>query len=355
MILRKKIPAACRVAVQLCLALAAGACADTAKAACTGSSDFSTNLQTRFIPADAPIGSIIGGANVVGGWQSSGPVQIYCSAGSPIAFDALTPIAPDITVGGLPLPAGKIMQTSIPGVGVAIWAGGGLTIDYGGQSPGWWPIQGTSLGIFTGNPNTRVTLIKTGPIAPGSHSLDDIIVNIVGEGVAFATFRIHGTVTVAGCSVPTAPGNNIPVPMGNVPQRAFQGPGSSAPAQDFNITLNSCIAGSYAPIPGGFVQGNFANIQLDAIRGSSVVDADRGILGLSPSANPDEDATGVAVQVLQNDGTTPMTLGMPVQLNRITNGTTLVPLKARYIQTGDGHAPTPGTANAYASFTVTYR
>ncbi|MET0889341.1 MAG: fimbrial protein, partial [Stenotrophomonas maltophilia] len=131
--------------------------------------------------------------------------------------------------------------------------------------------------------------------------------------------------------------------------------GSSAPAVDFNITLNSCIAGTYYPVTGGFVQGNFANIQLDAIRGSTVVDADRGMLGLSPSANPDEDARGVAVQVLQPDGTTPMTLGMPVQLNRITNGTTLVPLKARYIQIGDGHSPTPGTANAYASFTVTYR
>jgi type 1 fimbria pilin len=315
------------------------------------------NVGTVFIPRDAPVGSIIGGlavARATGGYFG-------CQAGSSFEATALAPVLPDVVVGGWPsLPAGKIISTNIPGVGVVFSCGGPLCGLFGVDGTGYWPASNPSL---PGNPRSngsavRGTLIKTGPIdgSAGPVALSGTMLQVTSDGgyVVF-TLSLTGTVTVSGCSIPAAPGNNIPVPMGNIPQRAFQGPGTSAPAVDFNITLNSCVAGTYNPVPGGFIQGNFANIQLDAIRGSTVIDAARGMLGVSPSANPDDDATGVAVQVLQADGSTPMELGVPVQLNRINNGTTLVPLKARYVQTGDGHAPTPGTANAYASFTVTYR
>ncbi|WP_342366753.1 fimbrial protein [Pseudomonas fluorescens] len=75
-----------------------------------------------------------------------------------------------------------------------------------------------------------------------------------------------------------------------------------------------------------------------------------GILSLSS----DSTAQGVAIQVLRDDGT-PMNLGQSLRLLRVVNGTTSVPLKARYIQTGDGPTPQPGSANGYASFSVTYR
>lgn len=313
-------------------------------------------LGTVYVPRDAPVGSIIGRlhhAQGVAGWYS-------CSTNSLIDIQAMTAPAPDVTVGGFPLPAGKILQTNIPGIGVALRGVGWFPNAFDpANGSTQWPLTDPAVGpVQTVNgTGVRATLIKTGEISyTGTPlQLDQLVVQISSNDGPIMAVRVSAAVSIAGCSVPSAPGNNVPVPMGNVPQRAFKGPGTSAPAVEFNITLNSCIAGTYNPVPGGFVQGNFANIQLDAIRGSTVMDADRGILGLSPSANPDEDARGVAVQVLQNDGTTPMTLGMPVQLNRITNGTTRVPLKARYIQTGDGHAPTPGTANAYASFTVTYR
>ncbi|MET0891661.1 MAG: hypothetical protein ABWY09_16145, partial [Stenotrophomonas maltophilia] len=274
--------------------------------------DINHNFGAVFIPRDAPVGSIIGPLAVPR--QTGG--YFACSAGSSYNAFALTAMLPDVVVGGWPdLPTGKIISTNVPGIGVVLSCGGPLCNMYDEfTGSGFWPSSNSSVrGGQSNGPAIRGTLIKTGPIdgSTGPLTLSGEVLRVTSDGgfVVF-TLRLSGTVTVSGCSAPAAPGNNIPVPMGDVPQRAFQGPGSSAPAVDFNITLSSCIAGNYNPVPGGFVQGNFANIQLDAIRGSSVVDAERGMLGLSPSANPDEDATGVAVQVLRADGSTPMALGM---------------------------------------------
>lgn len=82
-----------------------------------------------------------------------------------------------------------------------------------------------------------------------------------------------------------------------------------------------------------------------------IVDAGQGVLGLNSEAT----ASGVAVQVLKQDGTV-LPLGVDVPIMPVQDGTTNLQFGARYIQTaGDASGPQPGIANATANFTITYK
>ncbi|OBY92025.1 MULTISPECIES: fimbrial protein [Pseudomonas] len=331
-----------------------------AMAACTWNGSDWTPKQltltggTVYAPRDVPIGTTL---------NNNAPIRTLnfgdsLACGPPATYGAtlVGPVVNDIPVDVLRVPANSILQTNVPGVGLAMYMTGFAT---GWQGEASNPSRFIPFNITWNNswavgmPSAmiRYALIKVGDIPPGTHSINQLVAQGHTDRGRIFDLTFTATVTVAGCSMPQAPGNQINVPMGTWEKRVFNGKNSTTDAQPFAITLNSCIAGSgYPSNTNGYFNGNYANIQIDSAKTSTVLDAANGVLSLSS----DSTAQGVAIQVLRDNGT-PMNLGQPVRLNRVVNGTTTVPLKARYIQTGDGPTPTPGTANGYASFSVTYR
>lgn len=152
-----------------------------------------------------------------------------------------------------------------------------------------------------------------------------------------------GSINTAMCGLPGAPGTQVSVPLGSWRADEFKGEGSVVDTQAFIVPVRTCQAGTE---PGN---ENFAHLRLDPRNGSSVLDAQRGILGL----NSDSDARGVGVQVLKAD-LTPMALTEEVQMVRMSNGDMNIAMAARYIQVGKDR-PTGGVANASVGFTLTYK
>ncbi|NVZ52572.1 type 1 fimbrial protein [Pseudomonas sp. B6002] len=328
--------------------------------ACTWNSGSTTakaltyNAGTVFSPRDVPTGTTLNNPSPIRAVNFGDGLR--CGSSSIYNVRLVGPLAADIPVDYLNVPANALLQTNVPGVGLAIYMTGFAA---GWRTPADNPNRFVPLnltyasGTIAEMPSImfRYLLVKTGDIPAGTHSINQLVASGTTNAIPMFDLTFTATLTVAGCSMPAAPGNQIDVPMGTWEKRVFNGKNSTTSATSFAITLSSCIAGSnYPNNANGYFNGNYANIQIDGNKTSSIVDAANGILSLSS----DSTAQGVAIQVLQaND--TPMNLGQPVRLNRIVSGTTSVPLKARYIQTGDGPTPVPGTANGYASFTVTYR
>lgn len=328
--------------------------------ACTWTSGGTTakaltyNAGTVFAPRDVPIGSTLNNPSPIRTVNFGDSLR--CGSSSLYNVALIGPVASDIPVDVISVPSNALLQTNVPGVGLAIYMTGfaaGWRAEAGNPNR-FIPLNMTyGSGTIAAMPSImfRYMLVKTGDIPAGTHSINQLVASGTTNIGPMFDLTFTATLTVAGCSMPAAPGNQIDVPMGTWEKRVFNGKNSTTPATSFAITLSSCIAGSnYPNNANGYFNGNYANIQIDGNKTSSIVDAANGILSLSS----DSTAQGVAIQVLQaND--TPMNLGQPVRLNRIVSGTTSVPLKARYIQTGDGPTPMPGTADGHASFTVTYR
>jgi type 1 fimbria pilin len=332
-----------------------------AMAACTwNSSDWTPkqltlNAGTVFAPRDVPVGTTL---NTTGGIRDL-PFgdRLVCGLRATYSTALVGPVVTNIPVDTINVPAGSILQTNVPGVGLAMYMTGFASQ---WQMPVGNPARFVPFTLTLNIPTAvsgmasvmvRYALIKTGDIPPGTHTINQLAATGTTDRGHIFDLNFTATVTVAGCSMPAAPGNQIDVPMGIWEKRVFNGKNSTTQAQPFAITLNSCIAGSnYPSNTNGYFNGNYANIQIDGNKTSTIIDAANGVLSLSS----DSTARGVAIQILRDNGT-PMNLGLPVRLTRVVNGVTSVPLKARYIQTGDGPTPQPGTANGYASFTVTYR
>ncbi|WP_194792328.1 fimbrial protein [Pseudomonas sp. UFMG81] len=190
--------------------------------------------------------------------------------------------------------------------------------------------------------------IKIGPVDAGmgtqplaGHVLAEFNNNLGGR--VMEVVITSGSINVAMCGLPGAPGTQVMVPMGTWRTGQFHGEGSVTDTQTFNVPVQACQAGTDPR------NQNFAALRLDPRNGSSVLDAQRGILGL----NADSDATGVGVQVLKAD-LTPMPLTEEVEMVRMSNGDLNIPMAARYIQVGN-QTPVGGVANASVGFTLTYK
>ncbi|WP_395602520.1 fimbrial protein [Pseudomonas sp. A1230] len=310
---------------------------------------------TVFAPRDVPVGTTLNTASTMRTINFGDRLSCYGTAS--YSTSLVGPVVSNIPVDVVNPPPGSILQTNVPGIGLAIYMTGFATAwsTPAGNPRRFIPFRLTRSAASTAvmpSAIMRYALVKTGDIAPGTHSINQLVATGASDMGHMFDLYFTANVTLAGCTMPAAPGNQIDVPMGTWEKRVFNGKNSTTASQPFAITLNSCIAGSNYPSNGSnsYFTGNFANIQIDGNKTSTIIDATNGVLSLSS----DSTAQGVAIQVLQSDGT-PMNLGKPVRLNRVINGVTTVPLKARYIQTGNGPTPNPGSANGYASFSVTYR
>ncbi|MHC8339511.1 fimbrial protein [Pseudomonas sp. HLT2-19-2] len=319
------------------------------------------NMGSHYVPRDAPIGSVIGVASRT--YQNNYAGNIWCKPG-----DNLTAWANWSAVTGVTLPApwvqATVFQTNIPGVGMIVevswFALDGWVLVSGNFEFLPYTVRRTAASAFVKGPAVvRFTLVKT------SHAVPVGITQLVNSTSAikftsgsknmFSVF-VTGSVTRSECSLPnSAPGGQtyINVPMGSVQRREFAGRDSYLVSKDFTIPLTSCIAGSYPTNQSwNFYQNSNVNIKLEGAGGSPIIDASRGIMGLTS----DSTAKGVAVQIMRKDGVTPLQLNEDVSLAKVAGTSMNIDLKARYIQTSEGaQGPEPGVANAKAAFTVTYK
>lgn len=321
------------------------------------------NLGTYHVPRDAPVGTYISPPGVhwpvtnnLGAipqcYRKDGPHNLYLSTTSsvPIYPGTLPPVlGDDIT--------GKVMQTNIPGVGVVIKLGFPYNWPFATNTwktvgPPVVPFEGyidhDTVGIMQmGRLNPYITLIKIGDIPPGINQLDGRELwssNMSNIGKA-AGHHLYATVIQSQCGLPPNPVSADPVELGDWDNTDFTGPGFTTPAVPFTITLNDCLDD-----PEGGVAT--AHIRLDGAKGSTPIDAQQGIFGLTE----DSTAGGVGIQMLREDGVTPVQLNQDVPLQAISpSGDTVLPFTARYYQTGASQAVRPGSAKGALNFTITYQ
>ncbi|PTT99360.1 type 1 fimbrial protein, partial [Pseudomonas sp. HMWF031] len=210
-------------------------------------------------------------------------------------------------------------------------------------------ISRTLLSPFTlSRLRSKVTLVKTGMIAPGPHTLSQQIFDghfsDIGKGFVYG---IRGTVIQAQCAVGANPVSIDPVPLGDWDAKDFAYPGYTTPPTSFTISLSSCIADPY--------DNNRANahIRLDGANGSIPEDdGSYGVVNLSPGST----AAGMGIQILRGDGVTPIPLGTDVSFGAIEDGRDkTLDFKARFYQIKNSVDIRPGKAEGAMSFTITYQ
>ncbi|RXU68066.1 type 1 fimbrial protein [Pseudomonas protegens] len=331
---------------------------------CTGGdteSYLDFDMGTQYVPRDAPIGSVIGTANVRYSYQHSS--DIVCNVGDlwEVRINGWPKVKgitlPPIT--GLEMSNAMISKTNVPGVGLVMTAPGR-------SMSKWSAVSGVSPYVPFKLSNTQpltivdpvittFTLVKISneiPMGTSAIKSSSSALGFWSGKRRFHSVFLMGTVVRSECSLESA-NTVIEVPMGEVMRRQFNGKDSHMDSKDVVIPLTNCTAGTYPTDQGwNYYQNANAHLRLEGVQGSAILDAHRGILGLTS----DSTAKGVAVQVLRKDGVTPLPLGQEVSMARLSGSQMNIELKARYIQTSDSAAgPEPGKANARAAFTLTYK
>ena len=179
-------------------------------------------------------------------------------------------------------------------------------------------------------------MIKTGDISGGTLDTGVLARASVANQFYITNVTLNGTNTVTSmaCSVTT---NDVDVPLGQHKKSEFSGPGSATGWKAFNIGLD-CDKSARI------------NVQIDATQDPSNI---AGVMKLD-SASGDMAATGLGVQLYFVPDDSAVQFGQSRFYYTSPNGgSETVQLKARYYQTTS--AITAGTANATATFTLTYK
>lgn len=321
------------------------------------------DLKSVWVPRDAPVGSVIGQANVRHNVPNDAGLTLSCINlnGTEYQTARVTntqPIAPPLrsTVAGEDLD-GRILETGVDGVGIHVRLDGPYT-GAGGNPINYWnastwhsvPWQGYSnhptgpTGIQMSNLRAYITLIKTGPIAPGPHSFNGVQLfsgsyDTIGSVMRY---HLHGTVTAAQCSLRADAVSPDPVALGSHDMKDFTGLGHTTGPVTFEIRLNDCEDDPSS-------SSARAHIRMEATQGSTTLDPDLGLFSLSSGSG----ASGLGIQVLHEDGITPVRLDDDVPVTPLVPGETYLKFQARYYQTAP--SVTPGPANGALNFTMTYR
>lgn len=190
-----------------------------------------------------------------------------------------------------------------------------------------------------------VALVKIGPIASGVMNpyvfgyggayQGALSPRIPAPGSSQVTYSLGNPVefVVLSCETP-----DVTVPLGTWLKSSFTGIGYTTNSAPVDIKLNNCPAGM-----------NSISYSIDAT--TPIVSTPLSVVALDGTST----ATGVGVQLLDTNGTTPFPLATTKAFglySPATGGSYTIPLKARYYQTSP--SVTEGTANTGMTFTMTY-
>lgn len=325
--------------------------------------NYQRNMGTLYVPRDARAGTVIGSVDMRASTpdtpglvaeclnDGSRVLQFNARATAPVFPGPLDPInGEDVT--------GKILQTNIPGVGVRIKLGNPLD---GRSDNSFIPVGGPPTvpydaindkqlltPIRLNSLNNQVTLVKTGPLAAGAHTLNgsELFSGHFSDLNKIFGYGLTGTIITAQCSVSANPVSANPVKLGDWKNSDFTGPGFATAAVPLSITLSSCETD-----PGGGTVAT-ATIELDGANGSVPIGPpSNGIFSLTS----DSTARGIGIQILKADGVTPVELQTQVPLIAISPGTTVLDFTARFYQTEPADDVRAGLAKGALNFTVTYQ
>ncbi|WP_223515823.1 fimbrial protein [Pseudomonas sp. GL-R-26] len=328
----------------------------------SGTMTFIQDLGSVYIPRDAPVGSIIGSRRFKR-TDNNERRNIMCDNDGSVrlTFNAQTSVPP---VQGLPSGSGTygavhtLLPTNIPGVGARFELGFPFN---GSATNAFTPDTGDSTVPFSAhhqrpmgpaqlnfaNLESYITLIKTGPIAPGPQTLTgQELFSGALSGIPGKSFRVglSGTVIQAHCGSNKVSAD--PVQLGDWNLADFSGPGHVTSAVAFNITLSACVADD--------TNTNIAtaNLRFEGSGGSSpVIPAIPGVFSLTPASG----AKGIGIQLLRGDRSTPVELNTEVPIQQITTGDTVLDFAARFYQIESRANVKPGDAKGALNFTLTYK
>ncbi|MHA7848472.1 fimbrial protein [Serratia sp. D1N4] len=364
-------------------------------------------IQTETVPlsppvisagADIPVGTVLYQGSWVMKSTKMGCQWAQADVGKSFWYSSSTLIS------NAPLPlsglmtgpfAGAVYQTNIPGIGVAI----SRTPDGNPIIPNRpavttdieSPIRQVSNELggalnFVGS--TRyVSLIKTGPITPGSFTISGAnfpsiktaleppvnshpgSVAVTGLPFTFYNINFQGTLRI---STQTCATPDVTVAMGvyDVSEH-FTRVNSTTPWVDASIALTNC------PTFYGFYNSTNTTLLMDYATGTSnattslnnsigvrltpatsVIDAANGIMAIDSTVSGA--AAGVGIQLGWGESSqtpTPFNFSaeQTVTLPKDSSSTIRIPLAARYIQTATNNADvSPGHANGKVVFTINY-
>ncbi|WP_260516100.1 fimbrial protein [Serratia fonticola] len=363
------------------------------------------STQTETVPlsppvisagADIPVGTVLYQGswlmkNTIMGcqWAQADVGKSFWYSSSTLITNAPLPLS-NLATGPF---AGAVYQTNIPGIGVVI-----------SRSPDGNPIIPNRPAVTTDveNPirqvdnelggannytgSTRyVSLIKTGPITPGSFTLSGAnlpsiktsleppvnshpgSVAVTGLPFTFYNINFQGTLTVSTQTCTTPP--VVAVSMGSYDINEYLGQmGAATPWVDASINLTGC------PTFYGFYNATNTTRLMDYNTGlatvsnalnnnlgvrltpaTSVIDSANGVMAIDSTVSGA--ASGVGIQIGWGESSQAPTLfnfaaEQTVTLPKDGSPTIRIPLSARYIQTAAN--PTPGRANGKVVFTVNY-
>ncbi|MGH8449367.1 fimbrial protein [Pseudomonas sp.] len=179
---------------------------------------------------------------------------------------------------------------------------------------------------------TRFELVKiANTTGSGTLSIPGRIrASIVGQTYVYAFSFGASSVSTVACSVTNT---TINVPMGNVKRKTFTGVGYQSTPVIFNILAN-CDAGTRV------------NYRIDATADSS------GLPGVIAIDSPTTGTAASGVGIALTESGKPVALGTTIPYRISAGGVLVIQFSARYYQTTP--KVTAGTANATATFTMTY-
>lgn len=317
---------------------------------------FQREMGTFWVPRDAPVGALIGKANLFTTNDQGAILTCFYDPTTPVV--ARLPNTAPLYAGSLPPVGGKpvdgrVMRTNIKGVGVFI----DLAYPYNGSATNTFtPDDGTAIpysGTMTqetafGMPLRAVygeaMFIKIGDIDPGPQRVDEEVfhgfIHTLGKVM---DYRVKATVNRAQCTLKADAVSADPVLLGDYSVDDFKGIGTNTPAVPFHITLNDCEDNS---TPGAKRADVY--IFLDGVQGSTPIDPDQGLFSLTTAS----EAKGIGIQILRSDDS-PMPLQSDQLMKELDIGLTRLDFRARFVQTEA--QVKPGPAEGALNFTVSYR
>ena len=192
---------------------------------------------------------------------------------------------------------------------------------------------------------SALQLVVTGPIPQGQQGTTQQMTIPAGQLAQWNVDMTSGSkpveifkITNISFVIPTCTAAVDPtvVTLSAVSTTAFSGRGSTAGQQPFQVQFN-CVAGANLYITLSSANG-YGNTSLGVIKNTT---------GTGYAKN-------VGVQVLQQDGATPVKFGTAISEGATQNGTMSLPFYARYYQDSTSNV-TVGQVSATATYTLTYQ
>jgi type 1 fimbria pilin len=259
-------------------------------------------------------------------------------------------IAPSTPVNG----DNTLFPTGIPGISYRLLHPDSSTL------LALYPYYPVGFGVFTFSVTTNLQLVYTGPYLPPNNStlsgqLSQWNIDICDKPqIQFGsyytgckhngtvaprpveTFNINATILIQVPTCTIAPGSiskSVTLPSAQIQQ--LTGQGTTTGKTPFSLQLTQCPTGLHV-----YVTLDTTNPQI----------GDTGVIAPTTGAGY---ASGVGVQILHADGTTPIAFGSAINTGTTAASNYNIDLFARYYQTGT--TVSPGTVKGVATYTINYQ